>query len=304
MNDLCVAAVIMRSRFGETGTNLKKIDRFARVAAERGADIVCFPEMGITGYALREEVRELAEPIPGPSTHEIQRIADENDIIVIAGLAERVGDGKVAITQIVAFPGREMGSYRKLHLSAGEQAYFTAGHETPVFETGETTFAVQLCYDAHFPELSTVMALRGAEVIFVPHASPPPETADEKRARWLRYLSARAYDNSVFLVACNQIGDGGAGINFSGVALVLDPRGEVIAETSSDEEEILVAELRAEVLDRTRSTRMGFFLAQRRPDLYGVLVEPTDNAVSSRRHKEVGSNELSVSQAAQGAGTP
>jgi len=282
MNNLRVAAVVMRSEFGNTGTNLKKTEDFARAAARQGVDVVCFPEMGISGYALKEEIRELAEPIPGPGAREIQRIADENDIIILAGLAERLADGDVAITQIVASPEREMELYRKLHLSVGEQAFFRAGNKAPVFETEKAIFGVQLCYDAHFPELSTVMALRGAEVIFAPHASPPPETADEKRIRWLRYLSARAYDNSVFLVACNQTGDGGAGINFSGVALILDPRGEVIAESSDNEEQMLIAELKADVLERTRGTRMGFFLAQRRPDLYGAVVEPRDNSISGR----------------------
>jgi N-carbamoylputrescine amidase len=285
MNDVCVGAVVMRSGFGERETNLERIGQFVRTAAAQGVELICFPEMGITGYGLKEEMREVAEPIPGPSSQEIQRLADENDIIIIAGLAERVGDRKVAITQIIASPGDEMGLYRKLHLSAGEQALFVAGDEVPVFTTEKATFAVQLCYDAHFPELSTVMALRGAEIVFVPHASPPPETADEKRERWLRYLSARAYDNSVFLVACNQRGDGGAGICFSGVALVLDPRGEVIAATSDDEEKLLTAVLKADVLERTRSARMGFFLPQRRPELYSGLMDPGCGNIGRRGQK-------------------
>jgi N-carbamoylputrescine amidase len=282
MDDLRVAAVVMRSEFGDTRANLKKTENFARAAAEQGADVVCFPELNISGYALKEEVREIAEPLPGPSAREVQRIAGAYGIIILAGIAERLVDGGVAITQIVVSPEREPEVYRKLHLSVGEQAFFRAGNEAPVFRTEKAVFGVQLCYDAHFPELSTAMALRGAEVIFVPHASPPPETADEKRARWLRYLSARAYDNSIFLVACNQTGEGVAGINFSGVALILDPRGEVIAESSDNEEQMLIAELKAGVLERTRSTRMGFFLTQRRPDMYGAVVEPMDNTVLGR----------------------
>ena len=165
----------------------------------------------------------------------------------------------------------------------GEQALFEPGGETPVFTAGGTTFGVQLCYDAHFPELSTVQALKGAEVLFVSHASPPPETADQNRDRWMRYLAARAYDNSVFVVACNQTGDGGAGISFSGVGLVLDPRGEVIAETSGDDESMMIVELKAELLSRTRSTRMGFFLPHRRPDLYGAITAPTESGAMGGR---------------------
>lgn len=302
MDDLCVAAVVMCSRFGETGVNLRKIERFAEQAAGQGVDIICFPEMAVTGYALREDIRELAEPIPGPSTREIQRIAEKNDIIIIAGLAERIGAEAIAITQVVAFPRGDQGAYRKVHLSASEQAYFTAGDQLPVFRAGATPFAVQLCYDAHFPELSTVMALQGAEVIFVPHASPPPESAGEKQARWLRYLSARAYDNSVFLVACNQIGDGGAGINFSGAALMLDPRGEVIALTGTGEEAMLVADLKADVLERTRTTRMGFFLAQRRPELYARLVERMSDDLSGRPYAQDDRTKRNEPHAVGGAG--
>jgi predicted amidohydrolase len=276
MNDLCVAAVVMTSRFGEIDVNLEKIGKFATIAAGEGARIVCFPEMCITGYALRKDIEKFAEQVPGPSTREIQRIAAENDIIIVGGLAERTGGSKVSITQLIAFPDGELGTYRKVHLSTGERELFAAGDEAPVFRTGETTFAVQLCYDAHFPELSTVLALKGAEVLFVPHASPPPESAEEKRARWLRYLSARAYDNSVFLVACNQTGEGREGVRFSGVALILDPRGEILAATSGDEEEVLIADLKAELLERIRNTRMGFFLPQRRPDVYRTLVNPVN----------------------------
>lgn len=288
MKNLCVAAVVMRSGFGEIESNLGRMEVFVKEAARQGADIVCFPEMCVTGYALKEEIRSMAEPVPGPSTWKVQHMAAENDIIILAGLAERLEGESIAITQIVVSPGREIERYRKLHLSAGEQALFQAGTTTPVFKAGETDFGLQLCYDAHFPELSTMLALNGAEVVFMPHASPAPETADEKRNRWLRYLSARAYDNSVFVVACNQVGDGGAGISFSGVALVLDPRGEIIAESAGDEDKMIVAELKADLLAKTRNTRMGFFLSHRRPELYGELADGMTDA-AFRHSPEQGS---------------
>lgn len=247
--------------------------------------------MGITGYALKDEIRDFAEPVPGPSTREVRRMADENDIIIIAGLAERAESEGIAITQIVASPDGTMDVYRKLHLSMGEQDFFEAGSEAPVFKTANTMFGIQLCYDAHFPELSTILALKGAEVLFMPHASPPPESADQKRERWLRYLAARAYDNGVFVVACNQTGNGGAGIHFSGVALILDPRGEVIAETSGDEEKMIVAELKAEILARTRNTRMGFFLAHRRPELYGAVAASINESAFGQPHGPIGTFE-------------
>jgi len=289
MKDLTVAAVAMRSGFGRIESNLDKMENFVRMAARQGAEVVCFPEMNISGYALREDIRKFAEPVPGPAASRVQRMADEHDIIIVAGLAERTEDERIAITQIVASPGGGLGAYRKLHLSEGEQNLFRAGSEIPVFNAGETAFGVQLCYDAHFPELSAMLALEGAEVLFVPHASPARESAGEKRDRWLRYLAARAYDNSVFLVACNQVGDGDAGIRFPGVILIFDPRGQVIAETSGPEENMLVAELKADLLEKTRDTRMGFFLAYRRPELYGVLTAPMADTAIGRPNRGAGS---------------
>jgi len=291
VNDLRVAAVVMRSGFGEIGENLKKTEQFVREAALDKADVVCFPEMSITGYALRDEIRISAEPIPGPSTREVQRMAGKYNIMILAGLAEQVENEGVAITHIVASPSGDVGIYRKLHLSQGEQEHFQAGNDMPVFQVGGTTFGVELCYDAHFPELSTILALKGAEVLFIPHASPPPESSDEKRDRWMRYLAARAYDNGVFVVACNQAGDGNAGVRFGGVALILNPRGRVIAELSNDEEDMIIAELKAETLIGTRNTRMGFFLAHRRPELYGALSVPMTDVEFMRSNRQICTHE-------------
>jgi N-carbamoylputrescine amidase len=234
--------------------------------------------MNITGYALKAEIEQYAEPIPGPCTHEVQRMAKEHNVTILAGLAERKAAG-IGITQVVVAPGGDIGAYCKAHLSQGERQFFLAGDQVPIFSAGGTRFGVQLCYDAHFPELSTLQALKGAEVLFMPHASPPPESPEQKRVRWMRYLAARAYDNSVYVVACNQTGDGGAGISFSGVALILDPRGEILGDTSGDEERMLIADLKADALVKTRSARMGFFLAQRRPDLYKELSFPMNESL-------------------------
>lgn len=271
MIDQRAAAVAMQSRFGDIEGNLARMEVFVREAARKGASVICFPELSISGYALKDEIHRIAEPVPGPSTHKVQQMARENGILILAGLFERVEKG-TAITHIVVAPDGCMGKYRKLHLSLGERALLCAGSETPVFRYAGTCFGIELCYDAHFPELSTILALKGAEIIYMPHASPPPESPDEKRNRWLRYLGARAYDNSAFVVACNQAGDGAAGIRFGGVALALDPRGDVLAEASGDEESMIMADLKSESLARTRNARMGFFLMHRRPELYSRLL--------------------------------
>jgi N-carbamoylputrescine amidase len=137
----------------------------------------------------------------------------------------------------------------------------------PLFETKEVRFGIQLCYDAHFPELSTQMALKGADIIFIPHASPQG-TPQEKYQSWMRHLPARAYDNSTFVVACNQAGKNEKGLDFPGIALIVGPSGKVVAKDLSGKEGMLVADLEAGEMDRVRNNRMHFFLPHRRPELY------------------------------------
>jgi N-carbamoylputrescine amidase len=111
------------------------------------------------------------------------------------------------------------------------------------------------------------MALDGVDVIFMPHASPRG-TAEEKRDSWLRHLPARAFDNGVFVVACNQTGDNGARLRFPGVALAIGPDGRVIAMDAGDREGLLLATLNAERLGAVRNHPMRYFLPHRRPDIF------------------------------------
>jgi len=249
------------------------MESFVQQAADQGANMVCFPEMSITGYSTRETIRKYAEPIPGPSTEAVARIARENHIVVLAGLLEMIEGNSLTISQIVVSPDGLMGIYRKLHLGPPEQDLYKPGDELPIFRYRGVAFGIELCYDAHFPELSTLLALKGAEVLFVPYASPRG-SPEEKYNSWLRYLSARAYDNSVFVVTCNQVGDSGAGLTFPGVAFIFDPKGQVMTERKGEDEGMIVADLRSEDFTYVRSHRMRFFLPQRRPELYGELLNP------------------------------
>ncbi len=273
MDDIRVAAVIMQSVVGNTQDNLARMEGFVQEAAAQGADLVCFPEMSITGYSVDKTIRKYAEPIPGPSTEAVARMAQENNILILAGLVEVIEGDSVTISQMAVAPDGLMGVYRKLHLGPPEQDLYQSGNELPIFQYRGTAFGIQLCYDGHFPELSTLLALKGAEVLFVPHASPR-RSPKEKRNRWLRYLSARAYDNSVFVVTCNQVGDGGAGLTFPGVVLILDPKGQVMAERIGDDEGMIMADLRSDDFTSVRNQKMGFFLPNRRPELYSELLNP------------------------------
>jgi N-carbamoylputrescine amidase len=187
----------------------------------------------------------------------------------LAGLLERGENGIVYNTQVVVAPGGILGHYRKTHVPTSEIGTWSCGGALPVFRHPKAVFGMEICYDSHFPEVSTALAERGAEVLFLPHASGGTETAQEKKARWLRYMPARAYDNAVFAAVCNQVGDNGAGRTFAGVSFICDPTGKVVAEAkSSDCEEMVIADLKASGLTAARSVPEGVFRHFRRPEKY------------------------------------
>lgn len=264
--------VSCRAVVGDTAGNVAEMERCLDLPDARGAHIVCFPECSLTGYLVSADAADLGETIPGPLTRKLEAVCAARGIVVIAGIVERAKSA-CFLTQVVAGPSGVIGAYRKIHLSARELEYFTPGGGVPLFSWKDFSFGIGLCYDAHFPELATLYALAGADIIFYPHASPPPETRDEKRARWLRYLPARAYDNGVYAAACNQSGVNGRGMAFQGVNLILDPKGRLVSESSGEGGTVASAELSREVLQRVRTSDQGFFLGGRRPDIYGGLVE-------------------------------
>jgi predicted amidohydrolase len=277
LQDVRIAAVQMRSVVGEVDRNLASVKRLARKAADSGAEIVCFPELSISGYntaerdgkPMRGEVLPAPEAVPGPSTDALAKISADAGVWLLAGLLEQDRSGIIYNTQVVVSPDGYLGRYRKTHVPTTEIGTWCQGDDLPVFEHPKVRFGVEICYDSHFPEVSTALANAGAELILMPHASGGVEPAPAKRARWERYVPARAYDNSVYTAICNQVGDNGAGQVFQGVSFVCDPRGEVIAACQSfKREEIVLADLTAAGLNTARSVPEAFFRHFRRPHLY------------------------------------
>jgi predicted amidohydrolase len=282
MHDVRVAAAQITSCVGQLDANVRKHEQYARQAAAAGAQVVCFPELSLSGYPTASRVpHELAQPLDGELALAMVELSREVGIVVLAGLLERDRSGVVYNTQLVAGPDGPIGAYRKVHVPTSEIGRFYHGDELPVFRLPWATVGVQICYDSHYPEGSTIQALQGAEVIFLPHASsggPGRESYEKKRARWLRYMPARAYDNRVFAVVVNQVGHNGEAA-FPGIAFVLDPNGEILAEARADVEDLLVVDLSAELLAATRRSAESFHLHFRRPELYGAISRPSRAAL-------------------------
>lgn len=268
MKNIRIAVVASNARVGETAENLARMKDWVRKAAQNQASIICFPEMTITGYHVRKDIIRAAEPIPGPATDYLAELAEKFHITILAGMAETNADGHLYATHAVIDPTGIIGIYRKVHLGPSEKDLFKSGDGIPVFKHKDVTFGIQLCYDAHFPELATAMALKGADIIFIPHASPRT-TPEEKIKSWMRHLPARAYDNGLFVVACNQCGKNGKGLSFPGVGVVLNPAGEMIESYAGVDDHMMMVDLKAADLKKVRSHKMRYFLPNRRPEIYG-----------------------------------
>jgi predicted amidohydrolase len=276
VRDVKVAAICMRSEIGCAKANLERIQALVQTASGKGAEIICLPELCVTGYSLGDPMAVYGSLSPGDAIQWLDRMARGSGRIVLAGLVESADRGRPYISQLVHGADGLLGTYRKTHLSPPESSRYRPGAALPVFRAGALVFGVQLCYEAHFPEISTVMALKGADILFLPHASPRGEPT-EKLDSWMRHLTGRAFDNGVFVVACNQVGQNREKLAFPGVAVIIGPDGRVMESYAGDEEKVLYAELRAEDLLRVRDHRMRYFLSRRRPELYGEIVQMTDS---------------------------
>jgi N-carbamoylputrescine amidase len=269
MDTLRIAAAVVSAPVGELENNLARTAHWTRLARDQGARLICFPEMNLTGYGHTTATTADAQTIPGPATAALAGLARETGITILAGLTEKDQDGNLFIVHLAASPDANLFVYRKLHLAPPEQGVFTPGDQVPLFRINTLNCGIQLCYDAHFPELMTRMALDGADVVFVPHASPSRGlTARDKHQSWMRHLPARAYDNGLFIVACNQTGSNGNGLEFPGNAVVIDPSGNILDQKLDDQEGLLVVDLDAGALEHVREHRMRYFLPNRRPELY------------------------------------
>lgn len=269
MTSLRAALVVQKCIAGNFNKNLDSTLNFIHEAHENKADIVVFPEMNLTGYVSNKNITDICRKIDGDLVKALTEASSSMNITVLAGIAERSSTGGIYASHLVFSPSGEYGKYRKIHTSPFEKKYFSSGEELNMFTCSGFNFGIQLCYDSHFPELSTVMALKGADIIFIPHASPRG-TSREKFDSWSRHLTARAFDNSVYVAACNQTGDNSCGLSFPGISLLISPDGNIVHKSLEPGEGLHMVSLKKSALDHIRSHKMRYFLPNRRDDLFGM----------------------------------
>ncbi len=284
MEDLVVAAVQMNAPLGEVQRNREEVVRWARQAAHEGAELVCFPELIITGHWVAPEAWDVCEPVPdGETTRLLVRLAGELGVTISFGIGE-LEHGLAYNTQVIVGPEGYLGKQRKLHMSRDEYFHYRTGTRMPVIDIGKCKVGIGICYDNMLPEVARIAAVRGAEVYLMPHASRFGEwTSDADRRQQIvrshkqahrKYYTSRAYDNGMFVVDCNQAGPAGPNTNHAGGILIFGPDGEVIAESVTDwiEDDMVICELSAEAYAARRRAAC-FNLQTRRPEIYGALAE-------------------------------
>ncbi len=267
MKKIRVGLAIQKSIAGEFEENLNRsLDTIDRAGREQ-ADFLVFPEMNLTGYLAGSRIQSIAVPLDSSWVDSLSQASNRHNITILTGLAELGDNDCIYATQLVISPHAPLACYRKIHLAPYEAPYFSPGHKIQVFTAQGVRFGIQLCYDAHFPELSTAMAEKEADVIFIPHASPRGSSLEKYRS-WMRHLTARGFDNGVFVAAVNQTGDNRGGLEFPGLALMIGPDGHIVSKCVEPKETIHWVDMDLSALSRVRNHKMRYFLPNRRTDLF------------------------------------
>ena len=313
MKNLRAASVQFNHGPGDKAYNMGRIRAFTAEAREQDVDLLVFPEMCITGYwhvrqLSREEIEELAEPVPsGQSTQELLSLAASTGITIGAGLIEQADDGTLYNTYVVAMPDGEIARHRKLHCFISE--HMASGNEYTVFDIPQgARVGLLICYDNNLGENVRITALMGAEILLAPHQTggcdtPSPrcmgpidlklwdnrlenpeaieaEFRGPKGRDWLmHWLPARAHDNGLFLIFSNGVGVDDDEVR-TGNAMILDPYGDILTETWKAQDDIVIADLDPRLLLNCTGRR---WIKSRRPELYGRLSTRTGKEEDTRK---------------------
>ncbi len=274
----------------DSAANLSQAVARGEHAAQSGAQVICLPELFRSQYFCQREDPawfDLAEPVPGPSTEALGKVADRHNVVMIAPIFERRTAGIYHNSVVVIdSDGSIAGLYRKMHVPDDpayyEKFYFTPGDRGfQAIQTSVGKVGTLICWDQWYPEAARLTTLQGAETLFYPtaigwHPSEKAQEGELQRSAWQTIQRSHAIANGVFVAAVNRVGhekpvEGGDGIEFWGSSFICDPFGAVLTEASIDKEEIVMAEVN---LGRVEEVRRHWpFLRDRRVDAYAGLTK-------------------------------
>jgi len=255
--------------------NLKKIENFVEKAKNQSADLIVFPELSLTGYVVRDQIYELAETIPGPSTQVIEKIAEKTQTYIVFGMPELSEKTQATIynTAVLVGPKGYIGKYRKMYLPTHsvfeEKRYFRPGYQAVAFDTEIGKIGLIICYDIFFPEVSRLTRLKGAQLIVCISASPAV------RKTFFEILTAaRAIENTAFLAYVNLVGIEN-GLQFWGGSRLIAPNGKVLVKAKYDEEDLVMCDVNYSDIKPIETFVPT--LKDLRPELFDALKKSAEN---------------------------
>jgi len=288
MTEKFTVGLVQMSMSADPQENLEKAAARVAEAAQKGAQVVCLPELFRSPYFCQREEQalfDLAETVPGPSTERLSEVARTAGVAVVVPVFEKRAPGLYHNSAVVLdADGRTAGLYRKMHIPDDpafyEKFYFTPGDlGFRAFDTRFGKIGTLICWDQWYPEGARLTALQGAAVLFYPtaigwHPHEKEQHGASQRDAWRTVQRGHAIANGCYVAAVNRVGKeagppGQPGLEFWGTSFLCDPFGVVVAEASTDREEILVGDVD---LGRIEEVRRGWpFLRDRRIDAYGGI---------------------------------
>jgi beta-ureidopropionase len=257
---------------------VEKHEKLIHEAAKKKTQILCLQELFNGPYFCAEQQArwyEMTEPVPeGPTVQRMQKLAKKYGMAIVVPVYEREMTGLFYNTAaVIDADGKYLGKYRKHHIPQvapgfWEKFYFTPGNTGYLtFRTKFARIGVYICYDRHFPEGARVLGLHGAEIVFNPSAT----VAGLSEYLWELEQPAHAVANGYFVGAINRVGKEAPWNigEFYGKSYFCNPRGKIIAQASRDKDEVLVADLDLDEMEKVRQTWQ--FYRDRRPESYGEI---------------------------------
>jgi predicted amidohydrolase len=275
MREITVATVQMKPKLGEAEDNLVMMsEMISKIASQQKVDLIVFPELITSGYELGLRFTELAQRVPGPTVNLIAQRANEYGVYIVFGMVtkERVESVLYNSSILVGPEGELLEVYNKIHLRGEERMAFREGFKLPVIETEVGNIGMLVGYDLAFPEVARSLVLDGADVLCVAANWEAP-VIDE----WKTYLRARAYENAVFVVGANRVGED-VTLTFGGESMIVGPRGQIYASLANETDPNTGAPLEGFAvaridLDEVRRNREEYQLIQnRQPLVYKSIV--------------------------------
>ena len=309
MKNIRIAAAQFEGRNGDKDHNLAVMESLVQKADDQEAQVISFHEVCIPNYTFmrrcsKDELLQLAEPVPdGPSVRRLMSMSSAHGVAILAGLLEIAGD-KLYNTYVCVDGDQFVAMHRKIHVFINP--HISSGDQFSTFALRGWQCSILTCYDNNIPENVREVALMGADIVFMPHVTcclewriPGAGAVDRrlwenrhedpvslrlefmslKAREWLlKWVPARAYDNGVYVVFTNPVGVDDDQIR-NGNAMILDPYGDVLAETWKAGNEMVVADLDASVRRMCTGVR---WIRSRRPELYPSLAQATGRERDTR----------------------